>query len=345
MRHLENLRPLLGVMAKDLPRYVRALAAPGEGYAALCNRNERLESGPDGRGYRCLWQWTSDLHAPKHLPILGGALMRRALRDHPMRTAPRPSAAQPPRLSFIVGHRGLERLGHLRATLETIAGQSEAAIECIVVEQDTQPLLRERLPAWVRYVHTPPPRPDLAYCRSWAFNVGARHARGDVLVLHDNDMLVPQDYAMHVLRLADQGFEVVNLKRFVFYLTQSHTEKHLRGEAGLTAQAPLAVMQNAEGGGSLAITRAAFDGIGGFDEAFVGWGGEDVEFWERAASRRVWPYAFLPLVHLWHGPQPDKMARQNETLALYHSRTQTPIAQRIAALRSLPSGNVAGPCT
>jgi len=343
MRHLGELRPLLGVMAKDLPRYLRALTAPGEAYASLCNRNERLERSPDGHGYRCLWQWTSDLHAPKHLPMLGAALMRRALRDHPIRAAAAPFDVQQPRISFIVGHRGLDRLGHLLATLETIAGQREAAVECVVVEQDTQPLVRERLPAWVRYVHTPPPRPDLAYCRSWAFNVGVRHARADVLVLHDNDMLVPQDYAMQVLHQLARGFEVVNLKRFVFYLTQAHTERYFRGEASLTAQAPLAVMQNAEGGGSLAITRAAYDGIGGFDEAFVGWGGEDVEFWERAGSRRVWPYAFLPLVHLWHGPQPDKMARQNETLALYRSRTQTPVDQRIAALRALPCGDITGP--
>ncbi len=66
-------------------------------------------------------------------------------------------------------------------------------------------------------------------------------------------------------------------------------------------------MQNAEAGGSIALSRDAFHAIGGYDESFVGWGGEDNEFWERAQTRRVWPYGYLPFVHLWHAPQPEKL--------------------------------------
>ena len=45
-----------------------------------------------------------------------------------------------------------------------------------------------RLPDWVRYLHTPIPE-GMPYSRAWAFNVGARAGRGEVLVFHDNDML------------------------------------------------------------------------------------------------------------------------------------------------------------
>jgi capsular polysaccharide biosynthesis protein len=248
MRRASDLRSLVGVLAKDLPRYVRALAARGDNYLALCNREERLEASSGARGYRCAWQWTSDLHAPKYLPILGASLMRRALHEHPIRTVAAPAPVDAPTLSFVIGHRGLERLPHLLATLGSIAGQLEAKAECVVVEQDVEPRLAGRLPGWVRYIHTPSP-PDLAYCRSWAFNVGVRQARGDVLVLHDNDMLVPADYARHVLDLVAQGFEIINLKRFIFYLGQPHTQALFDGRAGLLARAPLAVTQNLEGGG------------------------------------------------------------------------------------------------
>jgi hypothetical protein len=326
----------------DVPRYARALWSRAN-YLSICNRREHLEAAPDGPGYRCTWQWTSDLHAPKYLPVLGTAMLKRALTEHPVRRAAEPDRSQSPQVSFVVGHRGLDRLPQLLATLESIAGQQGAAVECIVVEQDQKPLLTGRLPTWVRHVHTPAPEPQLGYCRSWAFNVGVRYASADVLVLHDNDLLAPSDYAAHILGVVHRGFDVVNLKRFIFYLAQDHSRDVMQGKASLTSAAPLSIMQNAQGGGSVAITRAAYEAIGGFNERFVGWGGEDVEFWERACSRRVWSYAFLPLVHLWHGAQPEKGGRESETLALYHSLAQQPVEQRIAELVSSPYGALSGP--
>ena len=107
--------------------------------------------------------------------------MKRALADHPIRRLPQPElVSEQPDVSFIIGHRGRERLPHLLATLESIAGQEGTSVECLVVEQDVQAHLLGHLPAWVRYLHTPPPTPNLPYCRAWAFNVGVRQARGAV---------------------------------------------------------------------------------------------------------------------------------------------------------------------
>ena len=50
--------------------------------------------------------------------------------------------------------------------------------------------------------------------------------------------------------------------------------------------------------------------------AFIKWGEKDKEFWERAQALRDWPYAYLPVVHLWHASQPGKRRADNETLAL-----------------------------
>jgi hypothetical protein len=327
-------RAVAGTLLKDWWRYRRAVRAPGDDFLALCNRHERLEAAPDGQGYRCCWQWTSELGAPAILPWLGRSLLERALRDHPINRAISPSGQGTPSVSVVIGHRGIARLPLLLATLESIAGQRGPAVECIVVEQDDAQRIREALPPWVRYVHTPLPRPSFQYCRSWAFNVGAKVARSGVLLFHDNDMLMPGDYAAAVLARLQQGWEVVNLKRFVFYLRRDHTEQVLEARAGLTDVAPDAIAQNLEGGGSVAILRTAYDAIGGFDEAFVGWGGEDVEFWERASTRRVWPYGSFPLVHLWHGDQPGKRDSDNPMLRLYRERAQVAPETRIARLRT-----------
>lgn len=335
----------MGVLVKDVPHYLPSLVRGGAGYLAIRNRAERLEPAPDRSGFRCDWQWTSELHAPKFIPSLGRHLMKRALRDHPIRRLEEPehSRGRDPQVAFLIGHRGVGRLPHLLATLQSIAAQQDVAVECIVVEQDTHAQLAPHLPGWVRLVHTPPLTETMPYCRSWTFNVAARYARAGVLVLHDNDMLVPADYAAQILRRVRQGYDVVNLKRFIFYLTQAHTDAVFAGRAGLLDAPAEAIVQNLEGGGSVAITGRCFDDIGGMDESFVGWGGEDNEFWDRAIGCRVWPYGSLPLVHLWHAEQPGKKLRDAQTLQLYRKLTATPIAQRIERLRSCPRGDPSGP--
>jgi hypothetical protein len=271
--------------------------------------------------------------------------MQRALADHPIHNADSISdlTGAPPQVTFLIGHRGVARLPHLLATLQSVAAQQGIAVECIVIEQDTVSQLGPVLPAWVRLVHTPPPVPDMPYCRSWTFNVGALHARSDVLVLHDNDMLVPVDYASSILDRVQRGYDVVNLKRFIFYLTQAHTDEVFSAQADLMDAAPEVIVQNLEGGGSVAITRSGFDRIGGMDESFIGWGGEDNEFWERAQTLRVWPWANLPIVHLWHAAQPGKQNADYETAHRYQRMTTIPPQERIRRLMRVSRGQMQGP--
>lgn len=339
---LKAVREVAGVLAFDWPRYRRALATRGD-YLAICNRNERLVRAPQSEGYMCDWRWTSELHAPKVLPTLGAQLMARALAQHPIRRAAERDTGGDPAISFIIGHRGAGRVPHLLATLSSIAGQTaHAPVECVVVEQDEAPHLAGVLPAWVGHVHQRSAKGQ-PYSRSWAFNAGARVARAPLLVFHDNDMLLPADYAGEALRIAAAGWEVQNLKRFIFYMPAQETQAICAGgrdPAGLT---PELVVQNLEGGGSVVITRSAFESIGGFNEAFVGWGGEDVEFWERAATRKSWAYAHLPLVHLWHPPQPGKRDPQAEPMRLYHRLASIAPGMRIERLRAMPRGSIDAP--
>lgn len=341
---LRRGRFLAGVLLRDLPIYTAGLLRRGEAYLAIRNRAERLEPAPTGSGYRCDWQWTSVLHAPRHLPRLGLSLLRRALAEHPIRRQARPEQiTEAPAISFLIGHRGAARLPHLLATLESIAGQRNVDIECLVIEQDEQARLPGHLPDWVRHVHTPPPSPNMPYCRAWAFNVGARLAQGRMLVLHDNDMLVPADYAARILDLGLQGWEAINLKRFIFYLSESHSGEVFAGTADLCDKAPEAIVQNLEAGGSIAIGRGAYQRIGGMDEGFIGWGGEDNEFWERCQTLRVWPYGALPLVHLWHPAQPGKYQADNLTLKRFQDLSNIPPQHRIERLRQRPAGMLTGP--
>jgi hypothetical protein len=182
----------------------------------------------------------------------------------------------------------------------------------------------------------------MPYSRAWAFNIGAREARSPLLVLHDNDMLVPETYAAELVRKHRLGYEIINLKRLIFYLSEEHTGEFFDGSTSLARRPPERIIQNSEAGGSVALDRDAYFALGGMDEAFVGWGGEDNEFWERGLTRRVWPFGYLPLIHLWHPPQPGKRAvdgRGATTAELSARRASIPVSNRIEELRRRNFGN------
>src|SRR5262245_38487782 len=217
-----SVKQKLGAVAYDLPRFLWSMRPTRHSWIHFHNRNERLIPDERNHGVACDWQWTSDLHIAKVYPGLARHLMKRALRDWPIGQQARPAQSESeayPKLSFIIGHRGSERLPHLLATLRSIAAQTDVSLECIVVEQTTASEIKDELPSWVRYIHTPLPYVDMPYSRAWAFNVGARAACGEALVLHDNDMLVPVGYAREILARVGEGYEVINLKRFIFYLS------------------------------------------------------------------------------------------------------------------------------
>jgi len=229
-----SLKQKIGAIIFDLPRFIWSLR-PGwffcgkaRPWLSMRNRNERLIATPAGRGVKCDWQWTSDLHIAKVFPSLGKFFMQRALRDYPivLKNQPEKSSGAVD-VSFIIGHRELRRLPNLLLVLKSIAAQIGVSLECIVVEQSLNQEIKASLPDWVRYIHTPLSRPDLPYCRSWALNVGARQAKGRLLVLHDNDFLVPQVYASELMKEFSKGSEVINLKRFIFYLSKEGTERML----------------------------------------------------------------------------------------------------------------------
>jgi hypothetical protein len=341
-----SLKQKLGVILFDLLRYEKGLRGSSPAslhpkWVEICNRNESLERAPEGPGVLCLWKWTSDLHAPKVFPSLGLRLMKRAFQDWAVVFQDEtPLLRDDVQVSFIIGHRGIERLPNLVATLKSIAGQRDVSTECIVVEQSETPQIKKVLPSWVLYIHTPLPEASMPYSRSWAFNVGARAAKGDVMVLHDNDLLAPQDYAAHIFRHYSEGYEIINLKRFIFYFSKLPSEKVFSCKSLVLDAAPEVIMQNAEAGGSLAVSRKVYFEIGGFDESFVGWGGEDNEFWERAQSKKVWPYGYIPLVHLWHQAQPEKSEKKMASLDLVARRSIIPAEQRNKELAARDFGNM-----
>lgn len=333
------LRQKVSTLLIDAPLYIYLLLSSklfnNHAWMTIRNRKEKIKISSQPFGVKCLWLWSSDLRLPKILPFFGQMLLRHSLKAFKFKLSDAPTETEKkPELSFIIGHRGLDRFPLLIKTLKSIAAQQGCRIECIVVEQDQTPLIRELLPSWVKYVHTKPAKPGDGFSRAWAFNVGAELASSDCLIFHDNDLLITSDYAKETLKLTAQGYDFVNLKRFIFYLNKDATQQTIDDNCVSKNLSVESIMQNAEGGGSIGCSRSAYFDIGGFDERFVGWGGEDNEFWQRACTLNVWVYGNRPLIHLWHAPQSEKQKNlDSQTHQLYQDLSNKPLAERIKWLK------------
>lgn len=135
--------------------------------------------------------------------------------------------------------------------------------------------------------------------KSKAANRAAAEASGDVFILADTDVLVPDDNIVHGIELA------VETGRFVMPFTDYHYLDKWRSDQimrGVTSGWRDGVGFSLDGsvGGLNILTREAWFTIGGGDERFVGWGGEDVALF-LAADRLVGTQRIDgDMLHLWH---------------------------------------------
>lgn len=330
-----TLARVVGAALQDAPALLAQLATT-DGWLRAKNRIETLVPDPHGgAGWRCDFEWSSALHACRVFPPLGALLMRRAFQHWPVRLTDTSQAAggERPAITFLIPFRGTARLPQLLATVRSILGQQGVRVECLVIEQSNESQARQVLPPGARYHHLPHPGGDAGWRKSWAYNVGAALAASDVLVCHDGDILVPQGYAHALLQTLGRGFDSVHIQRFLFYLGPKDSQR-VQQTGQLDGCCPDEVRHNWVGG-TLAITRDAYFEIGGFDEGFVDWGGEDNEFFSRCSTLRQCRHGFVPFVHLWHPPQVNKSGPgRDAAVALMNARLSIPALRRIQELRA-----------
>ena len=174
-----SFRQKLGALLLDRPLAAWPIFFPrigrllGKSWLSFRNRDEQLIESPMGSAFSCNWRWSTDLNVCRTWPAIARRLFRCATDEWPIRLTSNDATSQTlPEVSFIIGHHGAERIPHLMATVRSILAQTDAKVECLVVEQSNQSLLPGRLPSAVRLVSSPPPDPSMPYSRSWAFNVG-----------------------------------------------------------------------------------------------------------------------------------------------------------------------------
>lgn len=216
---------------------------------------------------------------------------------------------------------GDRRLANLHAVLRWLAHQ-ESRLEIIVVEQDAEPRLDpELLPPGCIHVFA---YNDDFFNKSWAFNIGFRHAHGEVLALGDADMIIPgRNTLTESIATCRTDADAVKPYSRLIDLTPEETDQFLDSGNCFTpvrrGQAP-----DREGigefvcfcGGLFLIRRSVYDTLGGFDERFLGWGGEDaamsVKIERLVPSSRV--ATGVTACHLYH-ERPRSLRYEHEHYA------------------------------
>lgn len=151
-------------------------------------------------------------------------------------------------------------------------------------------------------------------------------ATGEVLVLADADSFCDPDVlAGAVAGVAGGRYAWAVPHRLVYRLSRRGTERLYGGQLqpGHVARKPYL---GPAGGGIVVLPRAAYEAVGGIDERYLGWGGEDVSLgW--ALDALVGPYHRhgARLYHLWH-PHPAPSHRgspPSEALAARYRAART----------------------
>lgn len=141
--------------------------------------------------------------------------------------------------------------------------------------------------------------------RSAAINDAARRVEWQLAVIADADTWVPRKQLEDAWELASRTGRLVAAFTSVVELSESCTRALLADpstslmdvlDVERVRTEPLTTQSS-----MLVVPRLLWDRIGGFDERFVGWGGEDNAFWKAATviggePLRIDGSAF----HLWH---------------------------------------------
>jgi hypothetical protein len=327
---LATLKSQLGCWIHERWRTELALARrQSQSWLDLCNRHETLSLDPISGGRICKWQHSSQLTVSRVFPDVGTRLLSHCLRQWPIKLQDsmpeRLSAA--PEVSVLIAIGGTDRIHQFRIVLKSLLGQSHRSMEIIVVEQSHIAELETMIPSPVRYFHS---KADVgaAFNKSQALNTAARNARGKYLVIHDADFVVPCNYLYECCRVLEVT-DAARPTRFIFNLNRESTLSVIAGKRSIDDSQIEAIFQNTPN--PICIRKDVYWEIGGNDERFVGWGGEDVEFLSRLRTRNVSEGGWLPIVHLWH-PAAPKKASGERNQQLQDARLKVPASDRISTL-------------
>ena len=223
-----------------------------------------------------------------------------------------------------------ERLSHLKYCLDALALCSKDFDEVVITDDGSKEATigdLKKMIACYTFPITFVTQPKQGFRKAAALNNGIRHSRGDYLIFLDCDFLVLPDTIQAHLNKAKTGRFVAGACKYLNE-EQSRTilksnwstdliEKYYRDlpdkeiivqhrrfiKRSILIKLHLASPRKQSLGGHLSIYKKDIEYINGYDENFIGWGGEDEDLGIRLAAAGIYCISairYARVLHIWH---------------------------------------------
>lgn len=184
-------------------------------------------------------------------------------------------------MHIIIGHKNgsAKRERNLRFTIKYYRHYFKHA-KILVIEQSTKTNLSNIKN--IEYLHLP--TKVNYYNRSLGFNEGYRKTKSDILFFTDNDFLIHPKIIKDLPRYIKK-YEVFTPYNICQMLDEKETLEFIKkGPKHIPTGGRARSKKNTSKGGAVIVSRKAYAKIGGHDEDFRGWGGEDDIFFYMASQ-------------------------------------------------------------
>lgn len=193
--------------------------------------------------------------------------------------------------SFVLSHKTVhvERKRNIQATLRWFIPSVEKLgdTEIIVVEQGAKKTI-EHIPEFrndsvsLKYIFI---HHSGLFNKSWGYNVGARYAQGSTLFFIDNDIILPFESINKGLDLFE-FCDAVRCYDRLYALNDAETNA-FSDSLQYPPESAKILRDFSVPGGFLIIRKELYKKLGGWDEDFEGWGGEDTAFEHKLSPYRI----------------------------------------------------------
>ena len=248
-----------------------------------------------------------------------------------------------------------ERLDHLRCCLDSVRLASNYFHEVVITDdgssRETVSRLKKLTAAYDFPIHHVW-QEKKGFRNAAARNNGVRNAKGDYLIFFDCDFLVLPGTIPHHLRKAKDGRFIAggykNMDEtttgrlfnrnitadFLTHLDRRYSNRpliktHRRFiKRTLFMRLHLAGPQKQSLGGHFSIHRKDLERVNGYDENFVGWGGEDEDLGIRLVRAGIYCRSAIRharVLHMWHPPAFQNREWQKGPNIQYFNRKDIPV--------------------